>query len=325
MSRKRTAEIVASVIQAFLEEGTWKQAELARRASTNTETIRKTLEDMRSAGWPLERQEEPPQVYWSLPQGWLPPGMVLPMDRVATTLRLLARLPADADRDGLIGYLTSASPDDAHPSLDAWAQPKVSSSEARRLGRIEDAIRDRIALVVRYYSAHRGTQESRVISFQRITRAQHIRLCGHCHRDDRLKWFRLDHVNELEADAEEAFVEHSPSELDNYVSATVMGFHSAKDARPTSFVVRMPEARWIQDSLPGAMRAEPVEAGIRVRVEGVSLQQVARYVLRLAGAAYPEDEALAEEVRRLARASLEACDPAGSPHVHPEHPASHDK
>lgn len=325
MSRRRTAEIVASVIQAFLEDGTWKQAELARRASATTETIRKTLEDMRAAGWPLEREEDPPQVYWSLPQGWLPPGMVLPMERVATTLRLLARLPADGDRDGLIGFLTSASPGDAHPSFDAWHQPKVSSSDARRLGQIEDAIRDGAALGVRYYSAHRGVLESRVISFQRITRAQHVRMCGHCHRDDRLKWFRLDHVHEIEGPADEAFVEHAPSELDAFVSTTVLGFHSAEDARPASFVVRMPEARWIQDSLPKAMRAEPIDGGIRVHVEAVSLQQVARYVLNLAGAARPETEALAQAVRALAKSALEACDPDGAEDDKPEHPRSHGK
>ena len=110
MSRRRTAEVVAALLQAFLEEGTWSQADLARRAKTTPETIRKTLEDLRNAGWPLERELDPPQVYWSIPIGWLPAGILVPMERATDLLRLLSRLPSDEDRDAMIRFFVSSSP-----------------------------------------------------------------------------------------------------------------------------------------------------------------------------------------------------------------------
>lgn len=310
MSRKRTAEIVASVIQAFLEDPTWAQAELARRAGTSSETLRKTLEDMSSVGWPFERDEEPPQVYWSLPRGYLPPGIVLPMERVASALRLLARLPTEGERDALLGFLSNASPASVHPSFEAWVQPELSRAEERWLGRIEDAIRDHQALVVRYYSAHRGALESRTISFQRITHDKHVRLCGHCHRADRLKWFRLNNVAEVETVADKDYVQHSKEEIDTFLDHSFLGYHADADAdaAPSLFFVRLPEARWVQNNLPPAMTGELQQDGLRVTVRDVSIAQVARYVLYLADAARPDTDGLRQEVCRLARAALTACD-----------------
>lgn len=322
MSRRRTAEILAAIIQAFLEESTWTQAELARRANTSPETVRNTLQDLTTDGWPFERQEERPQVYWSLPRGYLPPGIVLPMDRVALALRLLARLPAEPERDGLLGFLSSASPADQKPSLEAWAQPGLSRSEDRWLSDIEDAIRDRQALTLRYYSVVPGTLESRTISFQRITRDKHVRMCGHCHREHRLKWFRLDGVVEVEGSANESYVATPSAEVDSFFEHSLLGYHCESDATTSVFHVRYPDARWVQRNLPDALSGELTEAGLQVTATDVSLGQVARYVLSLGGAAKPLSDGLRQEVERLARAALSECaDPAPST----EQMTSHDK
>lgn len=304
MSRKRTAEVLAAVMQAFLEEGTWKQADLARRASTTTETIRKTLEELRASGWPLERQEEPPQVFWSMPPGWLPDGIVLPKAEVGALLRLLARMTGSAERDDAIAFLTKAAPRVAQPDLTAWMTPRVRPQQMRLLQEVEDSIRDRRALRVHYMSASRGTLEPRVISFQRIVAGPPIRLCGHCHRDARLKWFRLDNLSEVEGPAAVEFVRAAEAELDDYVGRSVDGFHSDEEAGEVAFFVRMPEARWVQHNLPHPLHAEPVEGGIRVRHERAPLLPVARFVAGLGGAARAESEALRAQVRRLAEGAL---------------------
>lgn len=304
MSRKRTAEVLAAVMQAFLEEGTWKQADLARRANTSTEVIRKTLEELRASGWPLERDEEPPQVYWSMPPGWLPNGIVLPKDEVGALLRLLARMPGDDERDRIVAFLTKAAPRVAQPDLTAWMTPRVRPQQMQFLQQVEDSIRDRQALQVRYLSSSRGTLESRGISVQRITSGPPIRLCGHCHRDERLKWFRLDNVVEVEGPWSGPWVEVPEAEINAFVASTVNGFFSESDADTSTFFVRLPEARWVQHNLPRPMSAESVEGGIRVHVERASLQQVARYVVSLGAAARPESESLREAVRALAEGVL---------------------
>lgn len=291
-------------MQAFLEEGTWSQADLARRARTTTETIRKCLEDFRASGWPLERQEEHPQVYWSMPPGWLPQGILLPKEEVAVILRLLARMPADEDRDRILSCITAAAPKAPQPVLSAWATPIIKERLSFLLQRVEDSIRDRVALKVRYISTSRGAADSRSISFQRISPAPHIRLCGHCHRAGVLKWFRLDNVVEVEGPSDEAYVEAPEAELKRMMATTVDGYHSDKDACSSSFTVRLPEARWVQQSLPPAMRSETIEDGIRVHVDEASLQQVARFVVGLGEAAQPETEALKAVVRTLAEGAL---------------------
>ena len=305
MSRRRTAEVVAAILQAFLEEGTWSQAELARHCKTTAETIRKTLEDLRNTGWPLERESDPPQVYWSVPIGWLPTGILLPMERVTELLRLLSRLPNEEDRDSMIRFFVSSSPQSALPSPDAWVHPRIGRAQATWLREVEDVIRSRQSLRVRYFSVHTGLQESRSISFHRIVSGPPIRLCGTCHRSKSLKWFRLDRFLEIEGrDIDLETPWPSDVTLDAFIAQTIDGYYADDGAEPSVFHVRFPEARWVSPNLPAAMRAEVVQDGIRVTVEHGSVQQVARYVLSLADAARPESPMLRRATADLARRVL---------------------
>ena len=305
MSRRRTAEVVAALLQAFVEDGTWSQAELARRCKTTPETIRKTLEDLKNAGWPLERESDPPQVYWSVPMGWLPAGILLPMERVTDLLRLLSRLPSDEDRDRLVRFLTLSSPQSTPPGLDVWVHPRIGRTQAAWLRDVEDVIRGRRSLRVRYFSLHSGIQESRTISFHRIVSGPPIRLCGTCHRSKTLKWFRLDRFLEVEGVGEP--LDTAPPDdvvIDAFVAQTIDGYYADDSVEPNVFHVRFPEARWVQPNLPTAMRAEVVTDGIRVTVRRGSVHQVARYVLSLAGAAKPESATLRRVTAELAQRVL---------------------
>lgn len=290
---------------AFFEASTWTQADLARRANTTTDVIRKTLESLQGIGWPLEREAEPPQVYWSLPAGWLPSGVLFPVELVSAVLRLLMRLPSSADRDAILERLTGQALEKM-PEDGAWLHVEPTRREEETIREIEDAIGQRHASRLRYYSAHRGVQEERVVSFQRLHRATPIKVVGFCHRDGRLKWFRVDHVQEMLGRAEETYLEAHQEDLERFLSHTLLGFHRDQDAAPATFFVRNPEARWVQDNLPEPMRAEVLEDGIRVTVEGVSIRQVAKFVVGLAGAARPETSELASAVERIASAALEA-------------------
>ncbi len=304
MARKHTAEIVAAVMQAFVECGTWPQAKLARKAGTSTEIIRRTLEDLQGHGWPLERQEELPQVYWSMPSGWLPGGIILPKQEIGVVLRLLARLPADEDRDRILNFITAAAPSEALPRLTTWVSPALDDQQAQHVLKIEESIRAGNAVQVRYLSTRRGTADERTISFQHITPGPHVRLCGHCHRAHALKWFRLDNVLQIQDKAPEAYVSASSEAVAAFMNGTVHGFHNDEDAASCSFTVCFPEARWVQQNLEPSMRAEPTEHGIRVHVERASRQQIARFVVSLGAAARPETEDLAEAVRALAEGAL---------------------
>ena len=308
MSRRRTAEVVAGILQSFLENGTWSQAELARRCNTTAETIRKTLEDLRNSGWPLERESDPPQVYWSVPIGWLPAGILLPMDRVSELLRLLSRLPNDDDRDTMIRFFVSSCPQSILPSLDAWVHPRIGKTQTAWLRDVEDVIRSGQSLRIRYFSVNSGLQESRTISFHRIVNGPPIRLCGTCHRSESLKWFRLDRFLEVEGKGAPLDRPLGDDAIDAFLSQTINGYYADDGVEPSVFHVRFPEARWVLPNLPEAMHADVQSDGIRVTVNSGSVHHVARYVLSLAGAAHPISDELRKATRELASRVLEQVD-----------------
>ena len=77
MGRRTSSATVTKNIMALLDQPTWTQASLARRVGVKARTIRTHLNDLVEAGVPLEREEDHPHVYWSVPRGWFPGGHVL--------------------------------------------------------------------------------------------------------------------------------------------------------------------------------------------------------------------------------------------------------
>ncbi|MEL6183165.1 MAG: WYL domain-containing protein [Myxococcota bacterium] len=286
-------------MQSFLSTGTWSQAELARRAATSPETIRKTMEDLQGSGWPLERQADHPQVYWSLPRGWLPSGVHLPLEDVSQLLRLLVRLPESAERDRFLEELGEAIPEGPRPSLEAWLHVPRRRAQETHLVLIEDAIRDATALAISYFSVSRGLVEDRDVSFQRIQRRAETSCVGYCHRSGTLKWFRLDRVMQIEGPAAVPYQRAPVEELDAYVDSTIRGFRSSEDLGESVFFVADPAARWLRTNPPRSMTTEAVERGVRVTAQNVSIRQVARYVVGFGGLARPESPELLAAVREF--------------------------
>jgi predicted DNA-binding transcriptional regulator YafY len=95
VGQRTPTETLFGIVAAFVEQRTWTQADLARKLETQTATIRRRLGELQAGGFKLERSEEPPHVYWSVPKNWFPGALPLQAEEVTDLLRLLARGPAE--------------------------------------------------------------------------------------------------------------------------------------------------------------------------------------------------------------------------------------
>jgi DNA-binding transcriptional ArsR family regulator len=103
VGQRSASETVARIMLAFTEQRTWTQAELARRLELAVPAVRRHLMELRAGGMPLERDDEDrPQVFWSVPKGWFPGGLVLEGAEVHRLLGALLHLPRSARRDRLL-------------------------------------------------------------------------------------------------------------------------------------------------------------------------------------------------------------------------------
>jgi len=288
---------------AFLARGTWTQADLARQVGISAEAVRRTLHEMMDKGIPLERQEEAPHVYWSVPRRWFPGGIVLRADDAEELLRQLARAPRSKRRDELMGRIVEAARGRVQEAP-GIVSPRASEAEETYLPMVEDAASRRVPLLMRYYAASRGAVERRHVSVQRVMSARPSRFLAVCHRDERLKWFRVDNVMGGRLDEVEAYAEADPEEVERFVAESLDGFHQGVEAQELRFRVMDPEARWVAGNLLEGMEHAPVEGGILVTARTSAPLRVARFVVGLGGAAVVETELLREMVEALARGAL---------------------
>jgi hypothetical protein len=129
-----------------------------------------------------------------------------------------------------------------------------------------------------------------------------------CHRDEKLKWFRIDNVVDAAVDPSVGWKDARTTEIDDLVASSLDGLHdpTAKRERHPLFV-REPEARWVRKNLLEGMKAEDDRSGgIRVSAMTTAVNRLARYVVGLGEAAHAETKALREEVLRLARGASAA-------------------
>src|SRR5262245_15067216 len=108
MGQRSSTETVVALLQAFLQRRSWAQAELAHAIGVGVGTVRKRLVELEAQGFPLIRDEDPPQVYWSVPKDWFPGGVLFASDDALELLRHLGRLPKSAARDQLIRRILDA-------------------------------------------------------------------------------------------------------------------------------------------------------------------------------------------------------------------------
>ena len=310
MGSKTAGESIAAIIQAFSKRRTWSQADLARHVDLQVPALRKRILDLQSAGMPLVDEKEHPHVYWSVPKNWFPGGVALEGKDADALLRLLGRMPKSKERDRLMTLALESLTGQVAvgPASDAVMTREASDPEERFLDAVEDAARRRKPLRFRYYSASRGSDASRHASVHRIVVGPPARFVAVCHRDDKLKWFRIDNMGDASVDPNVEFRDAKAADVDDLVASSLDGFHDplAKKERHT-FFVREPEARWVAKNLLEGMKAEEErKGGIRVSATTTAVNRLARYVVGLGEAAHADTKALREEVLRLARGAAAA-------------------
>lgn len=307
MGQRSSTDTVVAVIQAFLESRTWKQAELAKRLELSTGALRKRLDEMSAAGFPLQREEEHPHVFWSVPKDWFPGGLLIKRDEVPELLRLLARLPKGKARNRLLETIIERIPQQAAPA--SVVAPDASAREEQHLGMVEDSARTQAALRFRYFTASRGAEGQRHASVHRVFPGPPARFLATCHRSGGLKWFRVDNVTDASLDTHEPFRETPADAVDKFLDESLDGFHEETEVGTLSFFVRDPEARWVARNLLPGMKNEADRGGMRVTVRTTALLVVARYVAQLGSAAEPETPGLAAKVAEIAEGALRNATP----------------
>ena len=306
MGQRSQTESVAGIYQAFLQKRTWKQAELAKELGIGPEPVRRILYELLERGMPLEREEDRPHVYWSVPKDWFPGSVVFKREEIPELLRQLRRVPHGPGRARVLAQLVSRLPADASTSTvtaPIFAR-EVSAQEEQYLGAVEDSASRRVALHMRYYTASRGDVGDRYVSVHHVHLGPPARFVATCHRSGTLKTFRVDGIIQGRLDEREPYRAADEAALDAYQKGSLDGFHEGGAARPFAFVVRNPEARWVKNNLLDGMTAEAHGDGVRVTVSTTALGRLARFVVGLGAAATCETPALAEEVAVLARGAL---------------------
>lgn len=307
---------VIQLVQAFLEQRTWTQKALADRLEMTTPAVREKLRELEGV-FNLEREEDHPHVYWSVPKDWFPGGIVFTREQAPELLRHLMRLPQGKARDGLLNTVLrnvpKGSPASGQPV--AVVPPTATKQEEQYLAVVEDAAAQKTALGFNYFTASRGQMSTRHASVHRVVLGRSARFVATCHREDKLKWFRVENIVSAHLDPQEPYRPAESKAVEQFLRASVDGFNAGGAVAELSFVVREPESRWVQTNLLPTMKVEGLSNNrIRVTVETNAILQVARYVVGLGAAANAETPALADAVEVLARGALGERANVGAPY-----------
>ena len=303
MGQRSNTETVIAILKAFLDHKTWKQADLARHVGVHAATVHKQLIELAANGVPLSSEKEHPHVYWSLPKGWYPGGVLFTGDQVKDVFRQLSRMPKSKARDLLIESLLKYLPSRAASA--AIVPAETTAREEQYIPVIEDAANQKVALQFRYFTVTRGSEAMRHASVHRVVLGPPARFVATCHRTGGLKWFRVENVSDAKLNAHERFREADSKVVDAHLRASLDGFHEGGPPGKHVFFVGEPDARWVARNLMEAMQAEEVPGGIRVTVETSAPKRLARFVVGLGGAAKALTPGLEAEVVALARGALE--------------------
>ncbi len=313
VGQRSGTETVVAILQAFLRQRTWPQAELAREVGVGVGTVRRRLHELEAQGFPLSREDDPPHVFWSVPKDWFPGGVVFASADTLELLRHLGRLPRAEARDRLIRRILDAAPRQeplAREERRAIIPPSAPEGEQHYLSLAEDAAVRRIPLECKYFTVSRGTLEWRRLSVQRVLVGPPARLLAVCHRDGSLKWFRADNVQTARLDPAEPYRPAGPAQIEAVLAESMDGFHQGSAPARCAFIVMDPESRWVSKNLLPSMTAEPIPGGLRVVSTTAGVLRLARYVVGLGGVTRIETPELRAAVRELARGALDA---AGEP------------
>lgn len=303
MGTRTATETVVGIFLAFFEQTTWKQAELSERLGVGTRALRQRLEELHETKrMPLEREEDPPHVYWSVPVGWVPGGVVFTGDEAGQVLRLLARLPQSSERDRFLRRLIGH----------VGEEPATNTTPLRVnepiLHIIEEAATHRIPIRFDYFTASRGDHRVRVASVHRLRGGDHWRFVATCHDRDQLCWFRVDSVLSASNAADHAFRDVADKDLNQFLSTSIDGFSGSVTPVPCWFIARLPEARWVRNNLPEMELFKVTESGggLRFECETTALEVIARFVVGLGPVVTDCSPDLGARVTTIARQVLDS-------------------
>lgn len=307
MGRRSSTETVTAILLAFLERRSWSQKALADHCGVSVKTVKRHLTDLSAAGFPLYQDRDPPHVYWSVPKDWFP-GAVAFRDELLTVLvRVLRNSPHSDTRSRLLTHVAAGA---TGMRLAATPEAVVTSVLSREqeaiLWEIEDSIERRVPVHMRYYTMSRGDAAWRHASVHRVVLKDAIRMIATCHRDGKLKWFRLDNVWWARADESERFRHRAPEEIAAFTTESVDGFHSGDAAQECRFTVRLPEARWVKAQLTAPVAIDEGPAEYEFAVQTAGMLPLARFVVGLGEAARCETPELRAVVEELARGAMGA-------------------
>jgi predicted DNA-binding transcriptional regulator YafY len=304
VGQRSNTETIIAILKAFLDQRTWKQADLARHVGVLPATIHKRLIELSSNGVPLESQKDHPHVFWSVPKSWYPGGVLLTGEQMAEVFRQLSHLPKSKARNLLIESLLKYLP---RPSATAAVIPaETTEREEQYLPIIEDSANQKVALQFRYFTVNRGSEGTRHASVHRVVLGPPARFVSTCHRSGKLKWFRVESVSDAKLDPREAFREADPKDVDAHLRASLDGFHEGGPPVRHVFFVADPDARWVARNLMEEMLFEETPGGIQVTIETSALKRLGRYVVGLGASAKALTPALEAEVIALAKGAIEA-------------------
>jgi hypothetical protein len=311
VGQKSSTETVVAVIQAFLQRRTWSQIELSREVEVGVPALRKRLLELEARGFPFVREDDPPNVFWSVPKDWFPGGVLFTAGDALELLRHLGRLPKSASRDRFIRRILDAAPRQeaiARGEREAVIAPSATESEQSYLALAEDAATGKVPLECKYFTVSRGALEWRRLSVQRVLVGPPARLLAVCHRDGALKWFRLENVQAARLDAMERYRPADPAQVEAVLAESLDGFHQGGAPVRCAFIVSDPESGWVSRNLLPSMTTEAIPGGLRVVTTTAGVLRLARYVAGLGGVTRIETPELRAAVRELARGALEAAE-----------------
>lgn len=307
MGQRTSSETLIGVIVAFWRQPVWSQAELAREVGVSPRVVRRYLDELTVAGWPLAREEDHPHVYWSVPKGWFPAGVLLDSEAVASLVRGLVRIPPSVTRSRLLTTIASHAPAPILDILSRVVPPRSSEVEENLLPVLLDGLAESAPLRLKYWTASRGNLNTRTVSVQRVLVGPPTRFVAWCHSSNALRWFRLDNTSAISREPAVAFHAVDDVEVDALIQESVDGFHGHERVK-IAFRVRDPDARWVAQNLPDGLTCTADEAGILVEAETGGLLPIARFVVGLGDAAQCQTPELAKLVRELAAGAIRAVD-----------------
>lgn len=306
MGQRGRTESVTAVMAALFTRKSWQQAELARQVGLSTEALRKLLREMVASGIEVEQSVEHPHVYWKRPKTWFPGGVLFKEELVPDLLRQLRRLSRSKVRERLLAVIAEQLPVRAKLAAAPPVVTRTSSEqEETYVPIIEDSAARKIPLFMKYLTTSRGKISDRHASVHLVDPGPPARFIATCHRNDDLRWFRVDSLVSGRVDDRERFRDHDAAAVSAFRAASLDGYKGEGAPIACSFFVRDPEARWVCNNLLEGMQVETLHDGIRVRIETSAVLRLARFVVGFGAAAKPETSVLAETVIDLARGALE--------------------